>query len=52
VASLLLGAGFIALAVLTLRERGRLWARRTFTYSLAYLAAIFAAMVVDAWLRG
>ncbi|HEV3232763.1 MAG TPA: heme o synthase [Candidatus Dormibacteraeota bacterium] len=52
VASLALGAGFIAMAVLTLLEDGRRWARRTFTYSLAYLAAIFAAMVVDALIRG
>jgi protoheme IX farnesyltransferase len=50
--ALLLGAGFITLAVLTARDRSPRWARRTFEYSLLYLAAIFAAMVTDAWLRG
>jgi protoheme IX farnesyltransferase len=52
VSSLALGGVFVAMAVLTYRETERRWARRTFSYSLAYLALIFAAMVVDAWLRG
>jgi protoheme IX farnesyltransferase len=51
-AALLLGAGFITLAVLTARDRSPRWARRTFEYSIIYLAAIFAAMVADAWMRG
>jgi len=52
VAALLLGLGFITLAVLTRRDRSPRWARRTFEYSIVYLALIFAAMVVDAWMRG
>ncbi|MFN2464201.1 MAG: heme o synthase [Candidatus Dormibacteria bacterium] len=47
-----LGAGLVAMCVATLRESGNRWARRTFSYSLLYLALLFAAMVVDALLRG
>jgi protoheme IX farnesyltransferase len=47
-----LGAGFIVLAALTATEKASRWARRTFEYSLAYLALLFAAMVVDALIRG
>lgn len=46
-----LGGGLIAMCVATMRESGNRWARRTFTYSLLYLALLFAAMVVDALLR-
>jgi protoheme IX farnesyltransferase len=46
-----LGGGLVAMCVATLRETGTRWARRTFTYSLFYLALLFAAMVVDALLR-
>jgi len=46
-----LGGGLVAMCVATLRETGNRWARRTFTYSLLYLALLFVAMVVDALLR-
>jgi protoheme IX farnesyltransferase len=46
-----LGGVLIAMCVATLRESANRWARRTFTYSLLYLALLFAAMVVDALLR-
>ncbi len=46
-AALALGTAFIALAVQTLRDRGLRWARRLFSYSIAYLAVLFGAMVVD-----
>jgi heme o synthase len=47
VGALLLGAGFIGLAVVTLRSRRQRWARWLFDYSLAYLGLLFAVMVVD-----
>jgi protoheme IX farnesyltransferase len=40
----LLGAGFIAMAVLDLG--GRRWTRKFFGYSIAYLAALFTLLVV------
>ena len=48
VASVLLGAAFIYGAVRLLRRPERRNALRLYLYSLAYLAALFAAMVVDA----
>ena len=50
VASLLLGLGFIAGAVLLYRRADRRSALRLYLYSLAYLALLFSAMVVDAHL--
>jgi heme o synthase len=47
VASVLLGAGFIYGAVRLTRHPERRNALRLYLYSLAYLAALFAAMVVD-----
>jgi heme o synthase len=47
-AALLLGAGFIALAVRLQRRADRRSALRAYLYSLAYLAALFCAMVLDA----
>jgi len=49
--ALLLGGGLIALSVATWRGNDRRWARRTFEYSLLYLALLFGAMVVDSLLR-
>jgi protoheme IX farnesyltransferase len=43
-----LGAAFITLAVRLQRAADRRSALRTYLFSLAYLAALFAAMVVDA----
>ena len=51
VSALLLGGGLIALSALTLRDSGTRWARRTFEYSLLYLALVFAAMVADVLVR-
>jgi protoheme IX farnesyltransferase len=46
--ALLLGAGFIALAVRLQRRADRRSALRAYLYSLAYLAVLFCAMVLDA----
>ena len=46
--SVVLGAIFIAGAVVLLRRADRRSALRLYLYSLAYLAALFVAMVVDA----
>ena len=50
VASLLLGLGFIAGAVRLYRRADRRSALQLYLYSLAYLAALFCAMVADAHL--
>jgi protoheme IX farnesyltransferase len=47
IAAVVLGAGFIALAVKLFRARERRPALRLYLSSLAYLALLFAAMVVD-----
>ncbi len=48
VSSIVLGGVFIAGAVVLYRRADRRSALRLYLYSLAYLAALFAAMVVDA----
>jgi protoheme IX farnesyltransferase len=50
VPSMLLGGAFIFFTVRLLREADRRWALRTYLFSLAYLAALFAAMALDAQL--
>jgi protoheme IX farnesyltransferase len=49
VASLALGLGFVAMTVALLRQpdADATWAKRTFRYSLLYLTAVFAVMVLD-----
>jgi protoheme IX farnesyltransferase len=47
IAAVVLGAGFIALALRLFRSRERRPALRLYLSSLAYLALLFAAMVVD-----
>ena len=47
VSALLLGAGFIALAAVLLRNPSRPAARRLYLSSLAYLALLFVAMAID-----
>ena len=47
-ASVLLGAGFMYGAWRLVRRPERRTALRLYLYSLAYLAALFATMVVDA----
>ncbi|HEV1998579.1 MAG TPA: heme o synthase [Candidatus Dormibacteraeota bacterium] len=46
-----LGIILVAMCVATLRESANRWARRTFTFSLLYLALLFGAMVLDSILR-
>lgn len=46
-AAVLLGAGFLYMAVSLLRAQGHRLARRTFMYSNIYLALLFFAMVAD-----
>ncbi len=50
VAALLLGAGFIHLAWKIWRDYSDALARRTFRYSIVYLALLFAALLVDHYL--
>jgi protoheme IX farnesyltransferase len=45
--ALVLGAIFIGFALLNLFDRRRRWSRPLFDYSIAYLAILFAIMVVD-----
>jgi protoheme IX farnesyltransferase len=46
-AALVLGAGFLALAVVLRRSCTPAHAKRLFTFSLAYLALLFVAMAID-----
>jgi heme o synthase len=46
-AALLLGGIFIALAVGVMRDPGEAYAKRTFRFSLLYLALLFAALIID-----
>ncbi|MGI8607956.1 MAG: heme o synthase [Candidatus Dormibacteria bacterium] len=46
-----LGGILVGMCVATLRENANRWARRTFTFSLLYLALLFGAMVLDSILR-
>jgi heme o synthase len=50
-ASMLLGAAFIAGAVLLYRRRDRATALKLYLFSLAYLALLFSSMVIDAAVR-
>ena len=47
VGAALLGAGFIALAIVNLLARRQHWSRVLFDYSIAYLGLLFAVMVAD-----
>jgi len=51
VAALVLGANFIRYAVSLYRRYSDTLARRTFRYSIVYLAALFSALLVDHYLR-
>jgi protoheme IX farnesyltransferase len=50
--AMVLGAAFLVLALRLQRRADRRSALRTYLFSLAYLAALFAAMVLDARLLG
>jgi len=52
VVALVLGGAFLTLALRLQRRADRRSALRTYLFSLAYLAALFAAMVLDARLLG
>ncbi|HEX5618852.1 MAG TPA: heme o synthase [Solirubrobacteraceae bacterium] len=52
VVALVLGGAFLALSLRLQRRADRRSALRTYLFSLAYLAALFAVMVVDARLLG
>jgi protoheme IX farnesyltransferase len=45
-----LGLGFVYHAWRLLREAGDTWAMRTFGYSIVYLTALFAVLLVDHFL--
>jgi protoheme IX farnesyltransferase len=48
--ALLLGMGFLAYAVRLYRRHSDRLARATFRFSIAYLALLFAALLVDRYL--
>ncbi len=48
ISAVVLGAGFTYCCVRTLMERGDLWAKRTFAFSIVYLGLLFGAMSADA----
>ena len=51
VSALALGAGFMIYAVKIYRDYSDLLARRTFRYSIIYLTALFAALLIDHYFR-
>jgi protoheme IX farnesyltransferase len=50
-AAVVLGLGFVHHAWRLLRSDGDAWAMKTFGYSIVYLAALFAALLADHYLR-
>jgi protoheme IX farnesyltransferase len=51
VAAIVLGAGFVAYAIALLARYSDALARRTFRYSIFYLAALFSALLLDHYWR-
>ena len=51
ISALALGAGFMVYAVKIYRDYSDLLARRTFRYSIMYLTALFAALLIDHYFR-
>jgi protoheme IX farnesyltransferase len=49
--AVLLGAGFIGMAVALYRRYSDALARRTFRYSIVYLAALFSALLLDHYVQ-
>jgi protoheme IX farnesyltransferase len=47
VSALFLGLGFIAYAVLMMRRKDNKTAMKTFWYSIVYITALFAALLID-----
>jgi heme o synthase len=51
VSAILLGAGFIYFALLMIRNKDSKTAMRTFWYSIIYITVLFAALLVDHYVR-
>jgi heme o synthase len=51
VSAILLGAGFIYFAVLMMRNKDDKTAMRTFWYSIIYITLLFAALLIDHYVR-
>jgi protoheme IX farnesyltransferase len=51
VSAVLLGAGFVGMAVALYRRYSDALARQTFRYSIVYLAALFSALLLDHYVR-
>jgi protoheme IX farnesyltransferase len=47
ITALILSIGFIFCAVKVLRDQTHIWPRRMFTFSLFYLSALFAILIVE-----
>ena len=52
IVALLLSVGFIAYAVALMREYSDELARKTFRFSLIHLSALFAALLIDHYIKG
>jgi protoheme IX farnesyltransferase len=50
-AAIVLGGIFLAYAIRIYRDYSDALARRTFRYSITYLAALFAALLIDHYVR-
>jgi len=51
VSAVLLGLGFIYYAVLMMRNKDNKTAMKTFVYSIVYITALFAALLIDHYIR-
>jgi len=51
VSAVLLGLGFIYYAVLMMRKKDNKTAMKTFVYSIVYITALFAALLIDHYFR-
>ena len=51
VSALALGGAFLGYAIRLYRDYSDALAKRTFTFSIAYLSALFAALLVDHYFR-
>jgi len=51
VSAVLLGFGFIYYAVLMMRKKDNKTAMKTFVYSIVYITLLFAALLIDHYLK-
>jgi protoheme IX farnesyltransferase len=51
VSSVFLGLGFIYHAVLMMRKKDNKTAMKTFAYSIVYITLLFAALLIDHYIR-